>query len=181
MSIDGCIAGPNGEMDWMVGLLDDKLIKYENEITESIDTILLGRKMTDVFISYWSDVINKSDDPWYAFAKKMIEIPKVVFTKTLNKSKWINTELATDDLTDEIIKLKSRDGKDMVVYGGASFDSSLIKLGLIDEFLLFINPVAIGNGMTIFKDLNEIQKFNMVKSIAFDSGIVLLQYEARKA
>jgi dihydrofolate reductase len=181
MSIDGCIAGPNGEMDWMVGLQDDKGNKYVNELTESIDTILLGRKMTDVFISTWSDVINKPDDPWYALAKKMIGIPKVVFTKTLNKSKWINTDIATGDLTDEIIKLKSRDGKDMVVYGGASFDSSLIKLGLIDEFLLFINPVAIGNGMTIFKDLNEIQKFNMVKSIAFDSGVVLLHYETRKA
>jgi dihydrofolate reductase len=181
MSIDGCIAGPNGEMDWMVGLLDDKIIKYENEFIESIDTILLGRKMTDVFISYWSDVIkNKPDDPWYALAKKMIEIPKVVFTKTLNKSKWINTDIATGDLTDEIMKLKSRDGKDMVVYGGASFDSSLIKLGLIDEFLLFINPVAIGNGMTIFKELNEIQKFNMVKSKPFDSGVILLHYEARK-
>jgi dihydrofolate reductase len=182
MSIDGCIAGPNGEMDWMVGLSDDKLIKYENDLMESIDTILLGRKMTDVFISYWSDVIKKPDDRWHAsFAKKMIETPKVVFTKTLDKSKWINTEIATGDLTDEIIKLKSRNGRDMVVYGGASFDSSLIKLGLIDEFLLFINPVAIGNGMTIFKDLNEIQKFNMVKSIAFDSGEVLLHYEARKA
>ena len=181
MSIDGCIAGPNGEMDWMVGLQDDKLMKYAYELTESIDTILLGRKMTDVFISYWSDVINKPDDPWYAFGKKMIEIPKVVFTKTLNKSKWKNTDIATGDLTDGIIKLKSREGKDMVVYGGASFDSSLIKLGLIDEFLLFINPVAIGNGMTIFKDLNEIQKFNMVKSIAFDSGEILLHYEAMKA
>ena len=177
MSIDGCIAGPNGEMDWMVGLSDDKIIKYENELMESFDTILLGRKMTDLFISYWSDVISKPDDPWYEFAKKMIETPKVVFTKTLNKSKWINTDLATGDLTDEIIKLKSRDGRDMVVYGGASFDSSLIKLGLIDEFLLFINPVAIGNGMTIFRDLNEIQKFNVVKSIAFDCGIVLLHYE----
>jgi dihydrofolate reductase len=181
MSIDGCIAGPNGEMDWMVGLSDDKLIKYENELMESFDTILLGRKMTDLFISFWSGMISQPDDPWYEFAKKMIETPKVVFTKTLNKSKWINTDLATGDLTDEIIKLKSRDGRDMVVYGGASFDSSLIKLGLIDEFLLFINPVAIGNGMTIFRDLNEIQKFNMVKSIAFDCGIVLLHYEARKA
>ena len=181
MSIDGCIASPNGEMDWMVGLSDDKLIKYENELMESFDTILLGRKMTDLFISFWSDVISKPGDRWYEFAKKMIETPKVVFTKTLNKSKWINTDLATGDLTDEIIRLKSRDGRDMVVYGGASFDSSLIKLGLIDEFLLFINPVAIGNGMTIFRDLNEIQKFNMVKSIAFDCGIVLLHYEARKA
>jgi dihydrofolate reductase len=114
------------------------------------------------------------------FAKKMIDTPKVVFTKTLKKSQWANTDIATGDLTDEISNLKSLKGKDMIVYGGASFDSSLIKLGLIDEFLLFINPVAIGNGMTIFKDLKEIEKFNMVKSIAFDSGIVLLQYEARK-
>ena len=80
--------------------------------------------MADGFIYYWSDVINKPDDPWYALAKKMIEIPKVVFTKTLNKSKWINTNIATGDLTDEIIKLKSQQGKDMVVYGGATFDSS---------------------------------------------------------
>jgi dihydrofolate reductase len=162
MSIDGCIAGPNGEMDWMVGLQDDKINKYVNELTESFGTILLGRKMADGFISYWSDVINKPDDPWYALSKKMIEIPKVVFTKTLKKSKWINTDIATGDITDEIMKLKRQEGKDMVVYGGASFDSSLIKLGLIDEFLLFINPVAIGNGMTIFKDLNKIQEFYFV-------------------
>jgi dihydrofolate reductase len=181
ISVDGCIAGPNGEMDWMVGLQDDKINKYVNELTESFDTILLGRKMTDGFISYWSNVVNKPDDHWYALGKKMIETPKVVFTKTLKKSKWVNTEIATGDLTDEVNKLKSREGKDMVVYGGASFDSSLIKLGLIDEFLLFVNPVVIGNGMTIFKDVNEIQKFNLVKSIPFDSGVVLLHYESRKA
>jgi dihydrofolate reductase len=181
MSIDGCIAGPNGEMDWMVGLEDDKINKYVNELTESFGTILLGRKMADGFISYWPDVINKPNDPWYALGKKMIEIPKVVFTNTLKKSKWINTDIATGDTTDEIMKLKREEGKDMVVYGGASFDSSLIKLGLIDEFLLFINPVAIGNGLTIFKDLNEIQEYSLVKSIAFDSGEILLHYETRKA
>ena len=110
----------------------------------------------------------------------MIETPKVVFTKTLKKSKWANTDIATGDLTDEINKLKSEKGKDIIVYGGASFDSSLIKAGLIDEFHLFINPVAIGNGMTIFKDLNEIQKFALVKSIAFDCGIVMLHYETKR-
>ena len=180
MSVDGCIAGPNGEMDWMVGLLDDELIKYAYKITEPVDTILLGRKMTDVFISYWSNVVNKPDDPWYEFAKKMIETPKVVFTKTLNKSRWINTDIARGDLIEEVSKIKSQNGRDIIVYGGASFDSCLIKEKLIDEFYLFINPVAIGNGMTIFKDLNEIQKYTLIESKAFECGIVLLRYEAKR-
>ena len=122
MSIDGCIAGPNNEMDWLVW--DDNDIKYLNEITESVDTIIMGRKMVDEFIPYWTEVMNKPDDPWYAFAKKMIETPKVVFTKTLDKSDWPNTDIATGDFRDEITKLKNLDGGDIIVYGGASFDSS---------------------------------------------------------
>ena len=181
MSVDGCIAGPNGEMDWIVGLLDDELKKYAYRLTEPVDTILLGRKMTDVFISYWSNVVNKPDDPWYEFAKKMIETPKVVFTKTVNKSTWINTDIATGNLIEEVSKIKSQNGRDIIVYGGASFDSSLIKEKLIDEFYLFINPVAIGNGMTIFKDLNEIQKYTLIESKAFECGIVLLRYEAKRS
>ena len=118
--------------------------------------------------------------PGHALAKKMIEIPKVVFTKTLNKSEWINTEIATGDLVDEITKIKRQNGGEIVVYGGASFDSSLIKEELIDEFYLFINPVVIGNGMMIFKDLNEIQKFILLESIAFNCGIVLLRYGAKR-
>jgi dihydrofolate reductase len=137
--------------------------------------------MTEGFISYWSDVMAKPDHPEYAFAKKMVETPKVVFTKTLNKSKWVNTDIATGDLTDEINKLKRQEGKDIIVYGGASFDSSLITSGLIDEFHLFVNPAAIGTGMTIFKDLKEMQKFTLIKSIAFDCGIVLLHYQPNKA
>jgi dihydrofolate reductase len=111
----------------------------------------------------------------------MIQTPKVVFTKTLKKSRWANTDITTGEFTEEIIKLKSQNGKDIIVYGGASFGSSLIKEGLIDEFHLFINPAAIGKGMTIFKDLNEIQKFTLVKSIAFDCGIVLFHYEPKRA
>ncbi|MDQ6667451.1 MAG: dihydrofolate reductase family protein [Thermoproteota archaeon] len=181
LSVDSFIAGPNGEMDWMIWNWDDKLKNYVFELTDPVDTIILGRKMTDGFVSYWSDLLNKPDDPFYAFAKKMIETPKVVFTKTLKKSQWVNTDIATGDLTEEIMNLKTRNGKDIIVYGGASFDSSLIKEGLIDDFYLFINPAAIGKGMTIFKDLNEIQKFTLVKSVAFDCGIVLLHHEPKRA
>jgi dihydrofolate reductase len=88
MSIDGCIAGPNNEMDWLIR--DIKNLKYIHRIAESVDTILIGRKMVDEFIPYWTDVMKKSDNPWNAFAKKMIEIPKVVFTKTqINRSEGI--------------------------------------------------------------------------------------------
>ncbi|MDN5847373.1 MAG: dihydrofolate reductase family protein [Candidatus Nitrosocosmicus sp.] len=178
ISVDGCIAGPNNEMDWTVW--DDKYIKYVNDIAESVDTIIMGRKMVDEFISHWSSRMNKSDDPWNAFAKKMIEIPKVVFTKTINKSRWINTDIATGDLKDEITKLKNQNGGDIIVYGGVSFDSSLIKEKLIDEFYLFVNPIAIGNGKPIFKDLEEIQRFTLIESIRFDCGLVLLHYEVKK-
>jgi dihydrofolate reductase len=181
MSIDGYIAGPNGEMDWMVWNWDDELKNYVFDLTGLVDTIILGRKMTDGFVSHWSALMNKSEDPFYAFAKKMIETPKVVFTKTLKKSQWVNTSIATGDLTDEIMKLKSEKGRDIIVYGGATFDSSLIKAGLIDEFHLFINPAAIGrSGMAIFKDINEIQKFSMVKSTPFDCGIVELHYDPKR-
>ena len=180
MSIDGCIAGPNNEMDWIDFTWDEKFREYEDRLHEPVDTILLGRKMTDDFITTWSNFVKKPDDPWYPFAKKMIETPKVVFTKTLKVSKWVNTVLATGDLTDEIMKLKSESGKDIIVYGGATFDSSLIKAGLIDEFHLLIEPAAIGSGMAIFKDLKEVQKFTMIKTTPFDSGIVELHFEPKR-
>ncbi|VFJ13658.1 dihydrofolate reductase family protein [Candidatus Nitrosocosmicus franklandus] len=180
ISVDGCIAGPNNEMDWIDFTWNEELMEYENRLHEPVDTILLGRKMTNEFVSYWSNVMNKPDDPWNAFAKKMIETPKIVFTMTLDKSEWPNTKIATGDLKEEITKLKRQDGGDIIVYGGASFDSALIKENLIDEYYLFVNPVAIGNGKTIFKDLKEIRKLSLVESIAFDSGTVLLHYEVEK-
>jgi dihydrofolate reductase len=167
-------------MDWMVWDWDDKLKKYVFGLTEPVDTIILGRKMTDGFVSYWSNLMTLPNDPFYAFAKKMIETPKVVFTKTLKNSEWVNTVIATGDLTHEVNKLKSENGRDIIVYGGASFDSSLIKAGLIDEFHLFVNSAAIGSGMTIFNDTDEIHKFALVKSIAFDCGIVMLHYKTKR-
>jgi dihydrofolate reductase len=181
MSVDGFVASPKGELDWMTWNFDDKLIQYINALTDTSDTILLGRKMTDGFVSYWENVVNNQpESPEFSFAKKMVDIPKVVFTKTLEKSEWNNTELAKGNLVDEINKLKNQDGKDIIVYGGATFVSALIKAGLIDEFHLFINPVAIGNGMAIFKELDHTQNMTLVKALPFDCGIVMLNYEPNK-
>lgn len=181
ISVDGYVAGPNGEMDWMVlGEWDSDLEAYVNTITDASDTILMGRKMTDGFVTYWTDVVNNQpESPEFTFARKMVDKPKVVFTKTLEESPWANTTLAKGNLTDEIDRLKNQEGNDMIVYGGASFVSSLIEAGLIDEYHLFVNPVALGRGMTIFGDLKETLNLTLVKSQAFASGEVVLCYQPK--
>ena len=177
MTVDGYIAGLNGEMDWMTFNWDNELNKYVKEITEPVDCIVLGRKLAQGFIPHWASKPEGED----AFGvDKMNNTTKVIFTKTLDKSEWDNTVLAKGDLVDEITKLKKQDGKDIIAYGGATFVSALIKQGLIDEFHLFINPTAIGNGMTIFKELDCKQNLTLVKSTSFDCGIVVLNYEPKR-
>jgi dihydrofolate reductase len=177
MSLDGYVARPNGELDWMIWDQDDKLIEFINSLIDSSDTILLGRKMTDGFVSHWENVVNnKSDSP---FAKQMVDIPKVVFTKTLDKSIWNNTTLAKGNLVEEIANLKKQNGKDIIVYGGAGFVSSLIKEGLIDEYHLFIHPTAIGDGMTIFKSLGRTQKFSVIQSRFYSNGVTVLSCDPK--
>lgn len=179
MTIDGYIAGTNGEMDWMILNWDNELNKYVKEITEPVDCIVLGRKLAEGFIPYWANVAANPDNQEFAAGKKFTDTNKVVFTKTLDKSEWNNTVLAKGDLVDEITKLKSEEGKDIIAYGGATFVSALIKQRLIDEFYLFINPTAIGNGMTIFKELESKQNLTLVKFVSFECGIVVLNYEPK--
>lgn len=177
MSVNGYVGGPNGELDWMTWDWDDKIKKYVNELHDSIDCILLGRKMTDGFVSHWTNLTSKPNDEGYQFARKMVDTPKVVFTKTLTKSNWENTKIANGELKDEINNLKKQKGKDIIVYGGASFVSSLIKARLIDEYFLFVNPAAISSGLSIFDSVNGKLNLKLVNSVHFDCGIVLLHYE----
>ena len=181
ISVDCFVAGPNGELDWMAQDEGDDGLKFVNEILEPVDLILLGRKMTEGFISHWSNVVNNQpDSPEFPLAKKLVDTPKIVFTKTLEKSNWDNTTLAKGNLTDEINELKNQSGKDIIVYGGAGFVSSLIKENLIDEYNFVINPTALGKGMTIFNDLDDKLNLQLVKSKSFNSGEVLLCYEPRR-
>jgi dihydrofolate reductase len=176
VTVDGFAAGPNGELDYLTWDWDDNIKTYVSELTDSIDTILLGRKMTDGFVAHWTNVLSNPDDPAFAFAKIMVDTPKVVFTKTLNKSNWDNTVIAKGDVVDEITQLKNQGGKDIMVYGGVTFASSLINNNLIDEYHLFVNPVAIRNGKVLFNDTGIRLNLKLVKSIPFSCGIVMLNY-----
>ena len=185
MSVDGFVARPDGALDWMTWNWDDELKKFVNDLHDSVDTILLGRKMTEGFISHWLSVVEKHDVTSkelrenYEFAKKMIDIPKVVFTKTLDKHNWINTTLANGNVVDEVNKLKKENGKDIIVYGGAGFVTSLIKNNLIDEYHLFTNPSSIGKGLTIFSEVGKTFNLKLLHSRVFDCGIVVNRYEPK--
>src|SRR3569832_1788359 len=101
ISVDGFIAGPKGEMDWLTWNATEDFIEYVTELTDSCDTMLLGRKLADGFIPYWTDITTRPEDPQYSFARKMVDMPKIVFSKTLDKSRWDNTEIAKHDLVTE--------------------------------------------------------------------------------
>ena len=177
LSMDGFVAGPNGEMDWMTWSWGDDIKKYVNDLTEPVDTILLGGHMPEGFIGHWKTVAENPADEGHAFGKKMYDTHKVVFTKRMTESKWENTVLAKGDISDEVNNLKNQQGSDIIAYGGANFVSNLIKYNLIDEYQLFINPVIVGNGMAIFKNVTEKLSLKLVKATPFSCGIVALVYE----
>ncbi len=171
MTVDGFVAGPEGQLDWMTEH-DEGVIARIVQITDSADTILLGRKMTDGFIKYWESV--QRDSPEYGFARKMVDTPKVVFSKTLKRVEGKNVRVETGDLVQAINELKGQRGKDIVVYGGATFVSELIAHDLIDELNIFVNPVAIGRGLRIFKDRKPLR---LTGSKSYASGMVINTYE----
>lgn len=170
MSIDGFIAGHEGNMEWMQWDWDDQLKGYVRQLTESMDCIILGRKLAEGFIPYWSS------HPDEEGAENINKTPKVVFSKTLKQSPWETATIASGDLVDEIIKLKNQSGKDIIVYGGANFVTNLIKHKLIDEFHFLVNPTLLGNGMSIFKAIPQ-SNLKLKKAIGFECGISVLHYE----
>ena len=176
ISLDGFVAtGPNDEQTWVTWAFDE-IKDHVFNLLDTSDTILIGRKLAVDYIPYWQDTFTKPDHPMHEVAKRIVNAKKIVFTKTLEKSEWENTQLAKGELSKEITKLKSQGGKDLIVYGGASFVSAIIENGLIDEFHFFVNPVVLGKGWPIFHNLPTIQQLKLQNSIVYNCGIVLLNY-----
>lgn len=177
ISLDGYVAGPEGQLDWMTWDHDQKLWDSVNHLTDTSDTIIMGRKMTPEFINYWENVVdNQPDSPEFSFAHKMVDMRKIVFSKTLSSIKGRNVSVENGDLVQKITALKKEKGKDIVVYGGAGFVSSLIQHNLIDDYYLFRNPTAIGKGMSIFSDRKS---FKLIESTPYATGVVMNHLQLR--
>lgn len=175
ISLDGFISGQTGELDWITEEMDVRQLERLQGLTDGMDTIIMGRKMAAGFTSYWENVLdNQHDSPEYPYAKKFVDTPKIVFSKTMENIDGRNITVENGNLMSAVNKLKQQPGKDIIVYGGGTFVSELIDNQLIDELHLFINPTALGSGLRIFKSR---QTFKLIDSIFCSNGIVINQYE----
>jgi dihydrofolate reductase len=181
MTIDGFVAGPNGENDWVFlsGKGDpetlQKMIGSSVELAASCDTFLLGRKLAaSGFCTYWEGVAdNQPDNPWHPLAHLIANHRKIAFGHSETTLPGRNLVVENGDLATAVQSLKNQPGKDILVYGGVDFVSSLISLNLIDEYYIIVNPVAIGSGLSIFKERKVLE---LESSIAFKHGKILNKY-----
>lgn len=175
MTVDGFVAGPNGELDWMwIGKQDEAILARVIELADTCDTILMGRKMTGEFIQYWENVLdNQPESVELPLANQMVSMRKIVFSGSQKNIKGRNVEVENGDLLTVVRALKNQPGKDLMAYGGANFVSSLISQNLVDEYYIFRRPVAIGKGLSIFK---EQRPLDLESSITYKNGTLLNKY-----
>jgi dihydrofolate reductase len=174
VSLDGFIAGPSGEIDWTAP--DEELHRFHNEQTREIGAHLLGRRLYEVML-YWETADEKTSSPDFEleFARIWKAQSKIVFSKTLETVEG-NARLVREGVAEEVAQLKEEPGKDLSV-GGAGLAATLINLGLIDEFRLFVNPVVLGNGTPYFPPLDERINLELVETKTFGSRVVYVRYQ----
>jgi dihydrofolate reductase len=187
VSVDGSIEGPNGEMDWAMAEDEDSW-KDIFEMLSHIDTFILGRRMYPGYEQYWLAVLANPDGvlPFSGRVASKNEIdyarfadrtPHIVLSKTLDKVSWKTTRIVRD--VEEIRRLKQQSGKDIYAVGGATLVSSLMNLGLIDEIQLLVNPLILGGGKALFKDVKDRQTLKLVQAKPLKSGKVSLIYSTQ--
>jgi dihydrofolate reductase len=174
VSLDGFVETPNREIDWIV--IDEELHKYVNDQESAVDTYLYGRRMYQLMADFWPTADADPEAPDYIVEYSHIwkKMPKVVFSNTLEQVGW-NARLVRDDVAGEIAKLKAQPGKDLEV-GGAELASTVMRLGLIDEYWLYVQPVLLGAGRRMFPQLEGSINLRLVETRTFSSGVVLLHY-----
>ena len=177
VSVDGFVAGPNGEMDWIN--VDEEMFEFAGRQTDESDTALYARKTYQMMEGYWPTAGDKPNaskhdiqhSAWYN------TVAKVVISNSLKGSNLSNTTIISGNINKEIIKLKQAPGKNIVVFGSPSAAHILMSENLIDDYWLFVNPILLGQGITLFKDIQNRINLKFVYSNTLPSGVVALHYK----
>ena len=176
VSLDGYFVDRNGDMTWAKA--DSKDAEWQAFVTENSKgggTLLFGRVTYELMTRYWPTPMAAQHNP--AVAERMNNLPKVVFSRTLEKASWNNTKLVKGDLTSEIRKMKNEPGEGMAILGSGTIVSQLAQEGLIDEYQIVVNPVILGKGRTMFEGVKEKLALKLAKSRTFANGNVYLCYQ----
>ena len=174
VTLDGFFEGPKSwEIDWHEYVWGEELEQFSIEQSKSADMLLFGRVTYQGMVDYWAS--QKGE-----IADFMNNIPKVVFSRTLEKAERNNTRLVRENAAEEITKLKQQSGKDLFIFGSANLSSTLMQHGLIDEYRLGINPIILGDGNPLFKAMPHRMKMKLVEARPLKSGCVILRYQPER-
>jgi dihydrofolate reductase len=176
VTLDGYFTGRNGDLSWAhEGPQDAEWNAFVSGNASGGGQLLFGRITYELMVSYWPTPVALERDP--AVAEGMNKLPKVVFSRTLDKVSWNNTRLVKGDLATEVRKMKREPGEGMVILGSGSIVSQLTQAGLIDEYQVVVKPVALGEGRTLFDGVKQKLALKLTKTRAFTNGNVMLCYE----
>ena len=176
VTLDGFFEGPGQDIDWHN--VDEEFNEFALNQLNDVDTLLFGRVTYQGMASYWPTPFAKENDP--IIADKMNTIPKIVFSKTLDKAEWQNTRLVKEHVAEEIANLKQQPGKDLAIFGSSDLAVSFIQMGLLDELRIMVNPVVLGSGKPLLKGIHDKLNLKLLKTMPFRSGNVLLYYQPNK-
>ena len=174
LSLDGCYAGPNGEMDWF--LHDPEVDKIAHQVYKA-DTLVFGRVTYQIFESFWGPIAadEEADPALRGMALELESLEKVVASRSLTEVSWANSRLLQDDLIADVQALKAGDGGAIAIFGSGTIVDQLTAAGLIDEYLLVVTPVICGDGKRCF-DSAPLTDLRLLQTWDFESGNVLIHY-----
>lgn len=178
ISLDGFVAGPNGEMDWIN--INDELFEHVEQRIGQTDTALYGRKTYDMMESYWPTAADqpnatrhdKVHSEWYSRANK------IVFSRSMRGVARPNTTIISDNIAEHIGDIRQQQGTEILVFGSPSATDALMQHGLIDGYWLFVNPVVLGRGIPLFDGNQTVAKLDLQSTRQFACGVVELSYMA---
>jgi dihydrofolate reductase len=174
ITLDGYFTDANNDMSWAHKNADEEWNKFTSENASSGGVLLFGRKTYDLMVSFWPT--KQAYEMMPTVAEGMNNLSKVVFSRTMEKATWNNTRLVKDNLVEEVRRMKSEPGDNMVIMGSGTIVSQLTQERLIDEYQFVVHPLVLGSGRTLFEGVKHQLSLKRINSRTFGNGNVLLSY-----